>query len=246
VGEEALPYAPFSDALRPLVRTLDPAALQEVVGDWRPELARLLPDLGRPGPLVEVGPGGRFTQARLFEGMLGLLERLARRAPLVLTLEDLHWADHSSLDLLAFLAHGLREVPIVLVATYRSDQLHRRHRLRPLLAELDRNPAVERVELRRLTRGELTDLLTDRLSRWPDPDLVDRVLEWLSGRSLLTLSLDGQTVVMHRLVAQVIRNGLARRGRLTAAYEAAVFVLDVYSRAVAGFPDRRAVRGILQ
>ena len=77
-------------------------------------------------------------------------------------------------------------------------------------------------------------------------DLVDQVLEWLSGRSLLTFSLDGQTVVMHRLVARVIRNGLARRGRLTAAYEAAVFVLDVYSRTLVGSPDRRAVRGILQ
>jgi DNA-binding CsgD family transcriptional regulator/tetratricopeptide (TPR) repeat protein len=201
VGEEALPYAPFSDALRPLVRTLDPAALQEVVGDWRPELARLLPDLGRPGPLVEVGPGGRFTQVRLFEGLLGLLERLAHRAPLVLTLEDLHWADHSSLDLLAFLAHGLREVPIVLVATYRSDELHRRHRLRPLLAELDRNPAVERVELRRLTRGELTDLLTARLSRWPDPDLVDRVLVRSEGNpffaeELLAAALRGEDEVL--------------------------------------------------
>ena len=77
-------------------------------------------------------------------------------------------------------------------------------------------------------------------------DLVDRVLEWLSGRSLLTFSLDGQTVVMNRLVARVIRNGLARRGRLTAAYEAAAFVLDVYSRALVGSPDRRAIRGILQ
>ena len=76
--------------------------------------------------------------------------------------------------------------------------------------------------------------------------LVDRVLEWLAGRSLLTFSLDGQTVVMNRLVARVIRNGLARRGRLAAAYEAAAFVLDVYSRALVGSPDRRAVRGILQ
>jgi DNA-binding CsgD family transcriptional regulator len=50
VGEEALPYAPFADALRPLVRALEPAALDELVGPWRPELARLLPDLGRPGP----------------------------------------------------------------------------------------------------------------------------------------------------------------------------------------------------
>jgi RNA polymerase sigma factor (sigma-70 family) len=77
-------------------------------------------------------------------------------------------------------------------------------------------------------------------------DQVDRVLEWLSGRSLLTFSLDGQTVVMNRLVARVVRNGLARRGRLTAAYEAAAFVLDVYSRALVGSQDRRAVRGILQ
>jgi RNA polymerase sigma factor (sigma-70 family) len=77
-------------------------------------------------------------------------------------------------------------------------------------------------------------------------DLVDRVLEWLSGRSLLTFSVDGQTVVMNRLVARVIRNGLARRGRLMAAYEAAAFVLDVYSRALVGSQDRRALRGILQ
>ena len=77
-------------------------------------------------------------------------------------------------------------------------------------------------------------------------DLVDRVLEWLSSRSLLTFSLDGQTVVINRLVAHVIRGGLARRGRLTAAYEAAAFVLDVYSRALVGSRDRRAARGILQ
>ena len=76
--------------------------------------------------------------------------------------------------------------------------------------------------------------------------LIDRVLEWLSGRSLLTFSQDGQTVAMNRLVARVIRNGLARRGRLTAAYEAAAFVLDVYSRALVGSQDRRAIRGILQ
>jgi predicted ATPase len=80
-GDEALPYAPFSDALRPLVRALDPRALDELVGPWRPELARLLPDLGRPGPMVEVGPGGRFTQARLFELVLRLLERLAASVP---------------------------------------------------------------------------------------------------------------------------------------------------------------------
>ena len=76
--------------------------------------------------------------------------------------------------------------------------------------------------------------------------LVDRVLEWLSDRSLLTFSLDGQTVILHRLVARVIRNELDRRQRLTAVCEAAAFVLDVYSRALVGSQDRRAVRGIPQ
>ena len=75
---------------------------------------------------------------------------------------------------------------------------------------------------------------------------VDRVLEWLSGRSLLTFSLDGQTVILHRFVARVIRNELDRRRMLTAVCEAAAFVLDVYSQALVGSQDRRAVRGIPQ
>jgi hypothetical protein len=103
VGEESLPYAPISDALRPLLRELDPAALDELVGPRRAELARLLPELGRPRMLEEDGQDGRSVQAQLFELVLGLLERLAARAPLLLILEDLHWADRSSLELLAFL-----------------------------------------------------------------------------------------------------------------------------------------------
>ena len=75
---------------------------------------------------------------------------------------------------------------------------------------------------------------------------VDRVLKWLSERSLLTFSLDGQTVILHHLVARVIRNELDRRQMVTAVCEAAAFVLDVYSRALVGSHDRRAVRGIPQ
>ena len=75
---------------------------------------------------------------------------------------------------------------------------------------------------------------------------VDRVLEWLSNRSLLTFSLDGQTVILHRLVARVIRNELDRRHMLTPVCEAAAFVLDVYSRALVGSKDHQAVRGIPQ
>ena len=76
--------------------------------------------------------------------------------------------------------------------------------------------------------------------------LVDRVLEWLSDRSLLTFSLDGQTVMMHRLVAQVVRDGLARRRRLGAVCWVAASVLEAHAIAVAGSQDRPAVRGIPQ
>ena len=76
--------------------------------------------------------------------------------------------------------------------------------------------------------------------------LVDRVLEWLSDRSLLTFSLDGQTVMMHRLVAQVVRDGLARRRRLGAVCWVAASVLEAHAIAVAGSQDRPAVRDIPQ
>ena len=76
--------------------------------------------------------------------------------------------------------------------------------------------------------------------------LVDRVLEWLSDRSLLTFSLDGQTVMMHRLVAQVVRDGLVRRRRLGAVCWVAASVLEAHAIAVAGSQDRPAVRGIPQ
>ncbi len=77
-------------------------------------------------------------------------------------------------------------------------------------------------------------------------DLVDRALDWLSNQSLLTFSLDGQTVMMHRLVAQVVRDGLARRGRLGAVCWAAASVLEAHAIAVAGPQDRAAVRQIPQ
>ncbi len=77
-------------------------------------------------------------------------------------------------------------------------------------------------------------------------DLVDQVLEWLADRSLLTFSLDGQTVMMHRLVAQVVRDGLARQGRPGAVCWVAASVLEAHAIAVAGLQDRPAVRRIPQ
>jgi DNA-binding CsgD family transcriptional regulator/tetratricopeptide (TPR) repeat protein len=173
LGEASLPYAPVVEALRGLGRGLDPATLDELVGPGRPLLARLLPELGE-GEEAGAVPAGPLAQARLFEAFLSLLERLAARSPTVLVVEDLHWADRSTLDLLAFLVRNLR-AELLLVLTYRTDELHRQHPLRPFLAGLDRSGRVQRLDLGRFDRTDVADLLAGILGREPDDELVERI-----------------------------------------------------------------------
>src|SRR5215212_3109831 len=175
LGATALPYAPVAQALRGLGRGLDPAALDELVGPGWPLLARLLPELGQGEEPAPAGPAaGPSGQARLFGTFLALLERLADRAPTLLVVEDLHWADRSTLDLLAFLHRNL-PAGLLLVLTYRSDELHRRHPLRPFLAELDRSGRADRLELARFDRVDVADLLAGILGSRPDDDLAERI-----------------------------------------------------------------------
>ena len=147
LGEGELPYAPIVSALRELSRETGPEGLVELAGPSSGELGRLLPEGGDAQP----SPGDEeFAQARLFEFLLTLFGRLGQDLPLVLVIEDLHWADRSTRDFLSFLCRATRDERLVVVATYRSDELHRRHPLRPFLAELERLDQVERIELETL------------------------------------------------------------------------------------------------
>src|SRR5690606_27396584 len=111
--------------------------------------------------------------ARLFELVLTLLERLAERSPTVLVIEDAHWADQSTRDLLTFLVRNAGAAPLLIVVTFRSDELHRAHPLRRSLAELDRVERVRRTELERLTRGEVAELVRGLLDGEPRAGLVE-------------------------------------------------------------------------
>src|SRR6266702_8579457 len=125
---------------------------------------------------AQAAPGaGALMPGRLFELLLGVLHRLAERAPLLLVVEDLHWADQSTRDLLGFLVRNLR-AGVALLLTYRSDDLHRRHPLRPFLGELDRSGRTERLELGRLGRRELGELLAGILGEPPPAALVGEIL----------------------------------------------------------------------
>ena len=106
---------------------------------------------------------------------------------MVLVVEDAHWADRSSRDLLAFLIGYQRAMRnVLIVVTFRSDELHRTHPLRPLLAELARIDWVERAELPRLTRGQAEELAAAVLGRRPSRGLADAMYQRAEGNPLFT------------------------------------------------------------
>ncbi len=178
IGADGLPFAPFSTALRALRREL-PDELAAAAAGQEEELARLLPELG------ELAPGRHDEEgmARLFELTARLLERVAADRTVVVALEDLHWADASTRHLLAYLFRTLRTGRLVVLATYRADDIHRRHPLRPLLAELDRLRTVHRIELGRFNRAEVGRQIAGILAHEPDPDQVDDIFERSDGNA---------------------------------------------------------------
>lgn len=199
LGTEGLPFAPFTAVLRGLVRELGRDGVAALVpgGDTR-GLARLLPEFGEPGE------EGAEARARLFEQVLGLLERLAEDRPVVLIVEDAHWADRATRDLLTFLVRYQRTAArLLLVVTYRTDELHRSHPLRPLLAELGRVEWVTRTELRRLTRREAVALAAGILEREPSAGDMDLIYARSEGNPLFVEALlseaDGQEALPESL-----------------------------------------------
>lgn len=178
IGADGLPYAPFSTALRALRRTL-PEEVAAACAGQEGELARLLPELGE----ADRDATGEHSTARLFELTARLLERISAERAVVLVLEDLHWADASTRHLLAYLFRTVRDGRLVVIGTYRSDDIHRRHPLRPLLAELDRLRTVRRIELARFNRAEVHRQLTGILAAAPESALADEIFERSDGNA---------------------------------------------------------------
>ncbi|MEU5537212.1 AAA family ATPase [Streptomyces sp. NPDC020362] len=178
IGADGLPFAPFSTALRALRAAL-PEEFAAAGAGQEEELARLLPELGEATSSRHDEQG----MARLFELTVRLLEQVAAAHTVVLVLEDLHWADASTRHLLAYLVRTLRTGRLVVLATYRSDDIHRRHPLRPLLAELDRLRTVRRLELARFTREEVARQVAGIIAAEPDPVQVDDIYERSDGNA---------------------------------------------------------------
>ena len=153
--------------------------------------------------------------------MLGLLAELAAARPVLLILEDLHWADRSTRDLVTFLSRVLHRERVAVVVTYRTDDLHRRHPLRPVVAELPRLPSVTSIELGPLGYADMADHLTALAAGPLDTAALHRIVARAEGNpyyaeELLTASTaagGGPDVLPSGLAALL----LARVERLSAA-----------------------------
>jgi DNA-binding CsgD family transcriptional regulator/tetratricopeptide (TPR) repeat protein len=181
LGGEGLPLVPLVEALRTLVRTTPAEDLDRLVGPARRELSRLLPELA-VGDGTPPSPTAGST-AQLFELVLGVFGRLGSERPLILVIEDLHWADRTTLDLVAFLVRALHGTRVLLVLTYRSDEVDRRSPLRPLLSTWERLRGVERLQLERFSRTEVTAQVGAILGAPPEPAMIELVFDRSEGNA---------------------------------------------------------------
>ncbi len=174
----APPYWPWVQALRPHVRESDPDELRTDLGPNAAEVAEIVTDLrevlpGLPGPPAL----GDTEQARfrLFDSIATYLKNSAARKPLVLVLEDIHWADRPSLLLLEFVARELATSRMLVVATYRELGLSRQHPLSESLGELSRERLFNRIDLTGLLEKDIAEFMEETAGVSPPPGLVSEV-----------------------------------------------------------------------
>ena len=219
LGDGARPYDPFVAALRPWLRSLPAEDFDRIVGPARSTVLQLIPDLGSDAEAdVRATAPASATQSTLYLQVLGLIERMAADAVTVIALEDLHWSDRSTRDLLRFLVRNLTQGRVMLIGTYRTDELNERHPFLTLLAELGRGGQVDRFELAPFTRNEVHDQLAGILGRPPDRSLVARLHDRGGGNAFFTEELLAVAERGEQRIGLSLRETLlARVGGLSAA-----------------------------
>ncbi len=247
---DSVPYLPLADALRNA--TTGPSAAPELLAALaaRPVLGRLLPDRGsaeQPGADV---PG--MAQQQLFGAVLGMLAEIAADRPVLLILEDLHWADRSTRDLVTFLSRVLHRERVAVIATYRTDDLHRSHPLRAVVGELIRLPSVTAVELGPLPGPAMAQYLTSLAGRRLEAAAVDAIIRRAEGNAyyaeeLLAASADGSELpagLAGLLLARVERLSPAAQQVLRAAAVAGRRMDDEVVRQASGLAAPEYEEGV--
>jgi tetratricopeptide (TPR) repeat protein len=195
------PFITATEILEEIARVLDTGSLRHVLGGTAPEIARLLPELRRrfpdiPKPL-DLPP--EQQQRYLFNAVLEFLTRLGAGTPLVIMLDDLHWADESSIALLEHFAPHLPRLPVMMIVTYRDVDADMTPSFKRALSLLASQSYVRLIPLRHLGRDEVADLLSELGGPNPPVEVVDLIFRETEGNPFFV-----QSVYQH----------LAEEGRL--------------------------------
>jgi len=234
---DAVPYLPLADALRDATTGPSAGGVLDALAA-RPVLSRLLPDRDESQPAGGDMPG--LVQQQLFGAVLGMLAELTGGSPVLLVLEDVHWADRSTRDLLTFLSRMLHSERLAVVATYRSDDIHRRHPLRPLVAELLRLPSVSSLELGPLTASAMAQHLTALAEHPLGAKAIGRMITRAEGNAYYAEELLAASSAGSKLPAGLADLLLARMERLSVVAQQVLRVAAVTGRQVDDELVRRA------
>ena len=221
---DSLPYVPFTEVFGRIAR--DSPGLSETLLNSAPALARLLPGRRVMATGGEDGDHGdrqgAHVREELFEAVLGGLGLASRSAPVLLLVEDVHWADPSTRDLLRFLFTRQLPADVSVVVSYRADDLHRRHPLRADAAEWARLPGVTRLHLSPLPEAAVRDMVRE---------LQPAALPETAVRSIVTRA-EGNAFFVEELVSAAGRGQLMLSADLADLLLVHLDALDADSRAV--------------
>jgi DNA-binding CsgD family transcriptional regulator len=186
--DQALPFAPIIDLLRGLLASQSDDDLARGWASVAPDLLKLLPELADrlPGVTPAAAQEPEQEKRRLFDAVARLLADLTAARPALIVVEDLHWADATSLDLTLYLARRLAARPLLLLLTYRSDEIH--PPLRRVLAGLDRERLAIELALERLSEPEIEAMLRSifELDRPMRAEFVRAIYELTDGNPFFT------------------------------------------------------------
>jgi DNA-binding SARP family transcriptional activator len=263
-GDGAPALWPWAQVARQLSVGLAPGQLAATLGPSAAWLGPLLPELAEPSPPAGPPPIADLGAARfqLNQAVAGLLRRLAEARPLLIVVDDLHWADVPSLSLLAFLAAELQDARLAVVCTYRDVEVLAGQPLADTLGALAREPVVERIPLGGLERSDVARLIGRTIGGRPTEPLVDAVADRCGGNPFFITELlrllqserrlaapDAAAAARHDIpvgVRDVLRRRLARLPAQTstvlmvAAVAGRGFGLDLIE-AVTGLDDEPAL-----
>jgi class 3 adenylate cyclase len=180
-AELSLPYLPFVEAIGNHLADSDVGELSARLGPAGRELSQLFPQFGDgPARVAPTDPG--HAKLRLFEAIVALIRAASEDGALLLVVEDVHWADDSSRELLDHIARRLAGMRALVLVTYRSDELHRRHPFVPTLRDWRRSDLADVLELEPLPQAGIAEMFaaiaeTDLV----EPELVDELYERTEG-----------------------------------------------------------------